>query len=497
MARVRPAGFIALLLAAYLVSRLAALLTLPIFYDEAHYTYSAMLIGRDPVHTDPFVEVAYWGVPPLFTWLAAPLTRFISEPLLAGRVASTLIGLIGILGIWKCGRLMGGLAVAATASTLYLLCPFFLFYQRMAMVDGLLATIGAFGLYWTMLLAREPSRTASLMLGMCLALAGLTKITGPLFILLPLCAIISAAPKSRPEVIRHSAVAGFIGLSAALALLAIPQGASLIAVAQQQQRLAGSLSERTIGQVTTIVESLWIYISVPVLVAAAVGATRAWRRRETRLVPLWALFCVAPFAAIHLSPRYLLPAAVPLLLLAAHGIVGLWAPANPMHTRKLRTLAAVLSASALISTAGSDVPLIIDPAQAAMPSADHFQYISGWPAGYPLLQAIRDARAMADGRDLTMVASLQNPPGDALAVLVGRDKHVRLVYRDFGTLEHRDSLVGNPIATFVIACSPFGQVIDARRAGLTLVDHVPNGDGHGGVDLYVPEVARAPAMNVS
>jgi hypothetical protein len=80
--------------------------------------------------------------------------------------------------------------------------------------------------------------------------------------------------------------------------------------------------------------------------------------------------------------------------------------------------------------------------------------------------------------------TLQNPPADALAVLVGRDPHIHLLYRDLASLRHAMALSRYPERTFVVVCRPTGQQIDVRRVGLRLVVAEPNANGIGGVYVY-------------
>jgi len=63
---------------------------------------------------------------------------------------------------------------------------------------------------------------------------------------------------------------------------------------------------------------------------------------------------------------------------------------------------------------------------------------------------------------------------------------VHLAFGDLSRLTKPAMLAGHPGVMYVIATRPQGQRLDARRAGLQLLLHVPNGDGNGGVDLYRP-----------
>lgn len=496
--RLQPAllGALVVLSALYVASRLYMLLALPIFFDEAHYTLSALLIGRDPVHTNPFIEVTYWGVPPLFTWVAAPLTRLIGDPLLAGRLASAGIGAFGLVGIWKCGRAAGGRPVALIAVAFYVLCPFVLLYDRMAMVDGLLAVIGSFALLAAMRLARAPSVRAALVLGLCCAAAIFTKIFGPLDLALAGAAIIAAPVATRRQVARLAALAVLIGLGAFLVLLVAPGGQSLILVAAQQQGGSTALITRSAVQLAAIGQSYWLYLTPPVLALALAGAFYARREPQTRVLLVWAVLAWLPFIVIHLSARYLLSGAIPLIVLAAYGTVELVKTAGKHHgpsgATVRRALASALVVLAIGACAWEDVPLIVSPAHAALVAGDRAQYIGEWPAGYALRSALADLRRLTHGQAVTLISPVQNPPADDLAVLVGRDPHIHVLYRDLADLQRPAALDRYPARTFIVVCRPVGQQIDARRAGLHLVVAEPNLGGVGGVYLYTPDRHATP-----
>ena len=206
------------------------------------------------------------------------------------------------------------------------------------------------------------------------------------------------------------------------------------------------------------------------------------------MLHLWALVSWLPFVVIHLSPRYLLSGAIPLIVLAARGTVALGRVTAQEQGRFSGTVrrigAGVLVLLAILACVREDVPLIAAPAHAALVQGDREQYIAGWPAGYALQRALADLRRVTHGQTVTLISPLQNPPADALAVLVGRDPHIQLLYRDLASLQHATALSRYPERTFVVVCRPTGQQIDVRRAGLRLMVAGPNSNGIGGVYLY-------------
>src|SRR3989344_7067282 len=85
------------LIIAYLASRLTNLTILPIFTDEAIYSYWAQIALHDPVNR--FVSLED-GKQPLFIWFGAILQNFISDPLIAMRLVSVISGMFSLIGIY-------------------------------------------------------------------------------------------------------------------------------------------------------------------------------------------------------------------------------------------------------------------------------------------------------------------------------------------------------------------------------------------------------------
>ncbi len=473
------------LLAAYVLTRLASLDALPIFFDEAHYTLSAMLIGHDPLHADLFTEVAYWGVPPLFTWLAAPLTQLM-DPLFAARLTSAAIGLAGLYGVWRCAGLLGPRWSAPAAAACYVGCPFLLWYQRMAMVDGLLATVGVFALLATMRLAERPAARPALLLGACLALGCLSKITGPLLFLLPAIAVAVAPPHSRRAVARLAAPALLCGVATLLLMLAGPGGSSLVVVAHQQQGSTLPLAQRLLAQGGVIAQSFALYVTLPLLGLALIGARRAWATPAGRVVTAWALCGWAPFLVIHLAARYLLPAAVPVMILAGHGLVSLLgrdaAPGGARRAWRNRALALTLCTLAVGMCLWEDTAAIAAPASAPLLAGDREQYVTGWPAGYALQAALDRLSSLAGGRAVTLLAAPQNPPGDSLLVLAARYPRVRLRFYQPGTLT-RAALRFRGMPVYVLTAAQ-AALLPPMALVLRRVAFIGYGDAPGGVSLY-------------
>src|SRR3990172_10040431 len=92
-------GFLALLI--FLSSRLINIMSLPIFTDEAIYTRWSQIAKNDAAWR--FISLTD-GKQPLFVWIDMVFMRFVSDPLLAGRLVSVFAGLLTVIGLFFLGK---------------------------------------------------------------------------------------------------------------------------------------------------------------------------------------------------------------------------------------------------------------------------------------------------------------------------------------------------------------------------------------------------------
>src|SRR3990167_8321773 len=111
-------GFIAV----YFLLRLTNITSMPIFTDEAIYIRWSQIGSRDAAWR--FISLVD-GKQPLFTWIAMVFMRFISDPVLAGRLVSVFAGFCSFTGMFFLGReVFRNVRIGVIASFLYLISPF-------------------------------------------------------------------------------------------------------------------------------------------------------------------------------------------------------------------------------------------------------------------------------------------------------------------------------------------------------------------------------------
>src|SRR3990167_7048365 len=165
----------------YFATRLINLKIVPIFTDEAIYTYWAQVALHDPANR--FISLED-GKQPLFIWIAAIFQKFIPDPLIAGRLVSVFAGFGSLIGIYFLAKLLFSEKVAKLAAFLYIILPFTLLYDRLALYDSLLTMFGIWAVFFTVKMAKSPQLDIAFLNGFTLGLGMITKSSANFFLLL-------------------------------------------------------------------------------------------------------------------------------------------------------------------------------------------------------------------------------------------------------------------------------------------------------------------------
>ena len=133
--------FLTGLIGLYFVTRVRGLNLIPIFTDEAMYIHIAQIINDN---WESLFLTKVNAFKPLFIWLTAIFQNFIADPILAGRWVSVVAGVFSLIGIYLLGKDIFSERVGKVSAVIYLFCPFFIFHERMALMESL---VNAFGIW--------------------------------------------------------------------------------------------------------------------------------------------------------------------------------------------------------------------------------------------------------------------------------------------------------------------------------------------------------------
>lgn len=387
------------IVALFLLLRLPTLTQLPIFTDEAIYLRWAQIALQDAGWR--FISLTD-GKQPLFIWAVIVSMKFFKDPLVAGRIVSTVAGLLTMLGFFFLGReVFKNKWIGIVSSGLYCIFPFALIYDRMALYDSLVGTFAVWGLYMTFLLFRRPTLDKALLMGFVTGAAVLNKTNGFFTIyLLPFAAILFDFKDKhwQQKFVRLTALCLLVVVMT-YGFYSILRLSPFFYIIKQKNAIffypIGEWIQHPFLSVMSNFSAFadWYmrYVGLPLslsALAALIIDKKFWR--EKVLLLLWFLLPFIGFAFIgkNVYPRYIFPMTLTLLPLAAYVIVKL--QEKIARSRWILVVVLVLGYSLL-----SDFLIIYNFAGSPVPSADKGQYLTAWPAGVGVKEATDYFRVQA------------------------------------------------------------------------------------------------------
>lgn len=383
-----------LVLLAYAISRLYNLTALPIFTDEAIYIRWSQIGSLDANWR--FISLTD-GKQPMFTWIMMILLRFLhSDPLFVGRLASVLSGVGTILGVWAVGyTLFASTTVAWVAAVIYLISPFTVLYDRMALYDSMVSMFSVWNLYLAIALVRRLRFDTALLLGLLLGAGMLNKSSGFLSLYLLPYLLILFDWKKEKLLVRLLRLFGLIVVAAILSQVVysvLRLSPFFHMVGQKDTVFLYTLSEWLhqpfrflVGNMRGMFDWLRSYLTLPIFIAVFVPLffiTPKWKERT--LLYIWWGFPFAALATVGkvLYPRFTLFMTIPLLIIAADTIVRVWERIKRPIVKIFFVL--ILVVPSMITS----FMIIVDPWNAPLPFSDRTQYMEGWPSGWGVPQIV-------------------------------------------------------------------------------------------------------------
>ena len=379
----------------YFFTRIVNLKIVPIFTDEAIYTYWAQIALNDPANR--FVSLED-GKQPLFIWLAAIFQNFITDPLIASRLVSVFAGFGTTIGIYLLAKTLFNSTVAKFAAVLYVLLPFTLLYDRMALFDSLLTMLTVFSVYLAVRTTRELSLRLAVINGAVIGLAMLTKSSANFFLyLIPTTLLfLNISKKTRTKNIANwiflYAVTGFIAMFLYNSLRFLTP--LFFRISQKNAEFIRSPQEvlqnpllHFFGNLDSILKWHIDYLGPILFIAATFALIWGFIKFNKSIITL-AAYIFAPLLAELLFNEVLYPRFAlfyfPYVILILS--FGLYEAINKFKKVKLLVISALLIA--FIWPIYSSFKLLTDPPNSLITKSDKDQFMNEWPAGYGVTEII-------------------------------------------------------------------------------------------------------------
>ncbi len=310
------------LLITYFFMRLHNVLALPLFMDEGFHIRAAGAALQGDL-------VAPGQGYLLHTWINALLGPQPPGAPWTARVGTILIGLAGLAALYALARGFVSRRAGFLAAALWIAVPHLVFFERMALSDPRLASLGVVAVWIAWRLVRTSRVLWAVALGGAVFLTVLMKASGILWLPLPLVAVL-LAPRLSP---RRRLTLGLIGY-AVFAALYLPlvgllrnRGYDYRLYLGQSGHLLGGFDVGLTDRLAQNVRQAWeidlAYLGWPLLALAVLGGVAwLWQRPRAALFALLALGMAAGAPVVFglsLASRYLLGHTPWVLLAAACG----------------------------------------------------------------------------------------------------------------------------------------------------------------------------------
>lgn len=373
----------------YFVLRIPNLTIQPIFADEAIYVRWAQVMRAEP--TLRFLPLTD-GKTPLFMWLMIPLFKVFDDPLFAGRFLSVIAGFMTLLGVFVLGWKYFNKQTAFWVMLLIAITPFSVFFDRMALVDSMLAAFSVWSLVFVLWLISTLRLDLSIILGFILGGGLLTKTSGFSNIYMLPVGLIAFNFSKVKRLNRLIKTIFYLAFSAATAffiysLLRLGPGFDSLASRNQDyifpiSRLFTHPLDPLIPHFKDLLDWFPKLFTTPILIFIFLGIILAFIKRNKIAIVIF-FWMAGPLLAELLflrtfTARYILSSVPFLLFLGGWGI----AQSVEIFKPKFKWAFLVFILICLPLALRFDYLLLTNPAAAPLPEEERRGYLEDWTAGY-------------------------------------------------------------------------------------------------------------------
>lgn len=376
----------------YFATRLFNLKIIPIFTDEAIYSFWAQVALHDPANRFMSLED---GKQPLFIWLAAIFQKFIEDPLIATRLVSVFAGFGSLVGIYLLAKILFNKKIAILSSFLYIILPFTLLYDRMALFDSLLTMFGIYAVLFTVKMIKAPKLDIAILNGFSIGLGMITKSSAAFYLYwLPFSLLLFNFKEKNitRKIFKWAILSVATFIIAQIIYNSLRLSPLFYIIARKNHEFIRSFSEVFTSPFTFFNSNIhamtgWIitYLSLPLFIVFIFAVIFGFFKKKLEIIYLSILILIPFFAEVFfnkvLHPRFILfyiPYVIILISFAIFKILEIF-------KTKEKYLMFVLSLILVIPIFTS-FRLLTNPPRAQIADNDRGQYFNDWPAGYGVAQ---------------------------------------------------------------------------------------------------------------
>lgn len=380
---------LALVFVSAVLIRVYHLTLLPVFADEAIYVRWSQIMSAEP--TLRFLPLSD-GKQPLFMWILMFYVRRLSDPLFSGRILSVVSGIGTMIGVLAVSYLLfKNKLVSLVSIFIYSFSPFSFFFDRMALVDSLLAAFSVWAMFFGILTSKYKRLDMAMLTGFMLGGALLTK-SPAIFItlLLPTSWIFVDWQKDIKKNIYQ--LLKLISLMLTTYIIAyglyniLRLGPNFNLISSRNQDYLFPISHLWINpkdpfifHIEEIFKDWFIKMGPwPILMLTAIGLLTTAKKycKESVFLLFWFLFpiLVESMYAKVFTVRYILYTLPPVFILAASAFL-------EDRVKMLKSFLWILIILFTGFSAYFDYQLLVNPDRANLPSSERSGYLEEWTSG--------------------------------------------------------------------------------------------------------------------
>ncbi|EKD86233.1 MAG: hypothetical protein ACD_37C00398G0002 [uncultured bacterium] len=430
----KPLYFFSAIIVIYLITRFFNLELIPIFNDESTYIRYGMHEYNEPVFKAYSLLI---GKEPLLPYLFAVFGTAVNNLLLGSRIVSIIFGLFTLVGLILFTKEALNRKVAALVAVLYVLSPFNLFFDRLALLDSAINTVAIWSLYLTYLILKNPKWVLGAALGFIVGIGLYIKTSAFFYLFLPVAAIaLTFIPKFEISKDKKmlTQVIGFSFLVSLLLFVPLFQSEYYVIHLELLNQYTYPLSSVFSFPVANWIAnfsnlSVWVifYLTPFLFSAAVIGFFYLVKKPKYFPIILWFILPLTYevlYAKLFTS-RHVLLLTVPLLIASGWGIYNLYL--------KNRAITYFLILGIFIGTIFSNYLIWFTPEKASsfLPRqvrGDIGQYFKGFSSGYGVVEAIDYVKKQSEkGNTNVVIRNDHGNPEDAVVGYLGYEPNIQLL----------------------------------------------------------------------
>lgn len=346
------------------------------------------------------------GKQPLFIWLTYPFLKIFSDPLIAGRLVSILAGLGTMIILFKMTQFLFEKREAAFfAALIYIVFPFAVLYDRLALYDSLLAFLFIAGIYFQLKAVCDFKIKYAAIAGVFAGLGLLTKSSAIFVLLLSPLTLIFLKKFAKENFFQWAKIIGiivFIALQISLILYVSPLHGM---VKMKNEVFLLTLQEFfthpffvVFGNVSGLLSYfppyfsfVWIFLLVIFVLFSLIDIARlrnisVKNSNQWKIIYLFLLFFI-PFTSLSffakiIYPRFIFFMTIPLVIILSNALYQIILFIN-QKIFKVFFIFIFFFLPVLNSFF-----IIFKPTVASLPLPDSEQLLNSWPSGWGVKETV-------------------------------------------------------------------------------------------------------------